>query len=371
MESNFVVTQGALFDVIGVADAAIGQMAEKYLPLKINGIDDKTGYKIVHEARMICKSTRVKVEKHGKEMRENAVKYQKAVITEEKRILGLIEPIETHLQTEEKAVDDAVEAIKQEAARKEAARIQARIDRLEADYGMGLFGQNYKLPFEAPGTEVPLALLKVCTDEQFEKFCAAIQAAVGKEQIRVAEIEQKRLIEEKRMAEIALEQETERQRLAAVALAQAEEERKARLREKLEADERERKETEIRAAQKKIDDERAEWEMVKKAEADARRHAQELEVVRKEAAEKAKLEAEEFVRQNALRLAEKERIDKIAAEKKEARKPDKEKLLGFVDYLEAMIPPTMKTPEGKDILMLFQTEFTKLVEMFRNKVMTL
>jgi len=374
--NNLEVIQGKVFDVIGAADAVIAQMAEKYLPLKINGIDDKSGYKAVHEARMIVKSTRVKVEKHGKDMREDAVKYQKAVIAEEKRIIGLMEPVETHLAAEEKAVDDAAEAIKQAAALKEAARIQARIDRLESDYGMGLFGQNYKLPFEAPGLEVPLALLKVCTDEQFEQFCGKIQAAKTKENLRLVEIEKAAAAESERLARVAAEQDAERQRLETVAQEQANEERKARMREKLEADERERKEAEIRAAQKKIDDEKAEWERIKKAESDAieaakqkaiddEKHAVELEKARQEAALKAIKDLEEKAKREAREKAEKECLAKIAAEKKEARRPDKEKIVNFADAIGSCSRPEMKTQEGAGIML----EIGKLIDNLKREIL--
>ena len=347
MEANLEVIQGKVFDVIGVADAVIAQMAEKYLPLKIDGIDDKEGYKRVHDARMVVKSTRVKVEKKGKEIREDAVKYQKAVIAEEKRIVGLMEPIEAHLSAEEKAVDDAMEAITQEASRKETERIQARIDRLEFDYGMGLFGQNYKLPFEAPGMEVPLALLKVCTDEQFEQFCVKIQEARTKENLRLFEIEKAAYDEHERLAKVAAEQEAERQRLEAVAQAQA--------------------------------DEKAEWERIKKAEADAveaakqkviddEKHAVELEKARQEASLKAIKDLEEKTKREAAEKAAREERERIATEKKEARRPDKQRLFDFARMLELDFAfPDMKTEEGAVIMKEFKNGLIVLVNNLKIK----
>lgn len=65
---NLEVVEGKVFDVIGLQDRVIAQMAEQYLPLKIRDIEDKAGLKKVHEARMIVKGARVKVENKRKEL---------------------------------------------------------------------------------------------------------------------------------------------------------------------------------------------------------------------------------------------------------------------------------------------------------------
>ncbi len=395
MTTNLEVVQGKVFDVIGVADAVIAQMAEKYLPLKIKGIDDKAGYQAVHEARMVVKNTRVKVEKHGKEMREDAVKYQKAVIAEEKRIVALMEPIENHLSAEEKVIDDALEAIKKEKERQAEEKIQTRITRLEV-FGMGLVAGHYKLPFEANGVSVPLSLLKVCNDDQFEQFINKIQEAENRELARVAAIEANRKAEEERLATIAAEQEKERLRLDAIRLeneriakeaeekerlrlaAIAEEERKKRIQDKLEQDERDRQAAAIRAEEKRILDEKAEWERIKAEEIRAReaakqkifddaKHAQELDVALKEAAEKARLQAEEDARQERIRAENAERLARIAAEKKAARAPDKEKLLAYVDLICHVSPPQLKTGEAKDIVIEFERKLAEAIDALRER----
>lgn len=356
MTNNLEVVQGKVFDVIGVADAVIAQMAEKYLPLKINGIDDKPGYKAVHEARMVVKNTRVKVEKHGKEMREDAVKYQKAVIAEEKRIVALMEPIEAHLSAEEKAIDDALEAIKQEAARKEAERIQKRIERLEG-YGMGLIGGIYKLPFDAPGTEFPAVLVKTCTDEQYEKFCTAIQEVKDKEVARLAKIEADRKAEEERLAKIAAEQAAERQLLEIARIEQ--EEAAKKLREEQAAIEVEKKRlADAEAARlRAIEDEKIRIENEKKRQA-------ELEQAKKEAAEKALRDAEEKAKREAKEKADREERERIAAEKKAARQPDKVKILTWVSTFNDTNNPTpcLKTDEAKEIVRIAKEYIEKILQ---------
>ena len=47
----------------GVQDSAIAEMRDKYMPLKVDGIEDRKGLLIVREARMQVKGVRVAVEK--------------------------------------------------------------------------------------------------------------------------------------------------------------------------------------------------------------------------------------------------------------------------------------------------------------------
>ncbi|MDD2657782.1 MAG: hypothetical protein PHD04_03955 [Candidatus Pacebacteria bacterium] len=358
--SNLEVVQGKVFDVIGVADAVIAQMSEKYLPLKIKGLDDKAGYKAVHDARMVVKDTRVKVEKKRKELKEDALRYGQAIDKEANRIKGLLEPVEAHLTEEEKAVDDALEAIKKKKERQEEIRIQARRDRLAA-LGVGFNGQMWTYQNE----NLPDALLKIASDEQFEQFANKFQEAVEAEKEKKTAEEAKRKEEEERLAKMAAEQEAERQRFEAIKREQEEEERKRHIREKLEADERERQAEALRKEEKRIADEKAEWERIKKAEQDEIKHRQELDVVRREAAEKARLQAIEDVKREAEEKAEQERLAKIAAEKKEARRPDKERLIAFAD--NDFFIPTMKTQEGLTIINEFKIEFDRAIKNLRTK----
>jgi hypothetical protein len=92
-----------------LADAVIADMAKKYLALTIKDLDDKEGFELVHVARMDVKAKRVEVTKKGKDLRAEANAYNKAVLDEEKRIIGLLAPIETHLETEENRITDEKE----------------------------------------------------------------------------------------------------------------------------------------------------------------------------------------------------------------------------------------------------------------------
>ena len=100
-----------------VTDAVLKNIKTKYLPLKINGIDDKEGYDTVHKARIVCRDLRVLTEKLCKKGREDATKIQKAWIQKEKEVVAEISEVEQHLKKQEDAVDAEIEARKIRAER--------------------------------------------------------------------------------------------------------------------------------------------------------------------------------------------------------------------------------------------------------------
>lgn len=72
-----------------------------------------------------------------------------------------------------------------------------------------------------------------------------------------------------------------------------------------------------------------------------------------------------MVEQNMIETALKERI---AAEKKAARAPDKEKLLKFAEEFEKPANPEMKTIEGKQILNTFNQKIEDALVDLRERV---
>ena len=113
-------------------DAAIAELAEEYLTLQISGLDDTEGYAIVHRARMDVKGKRVAVEKVRKELKADALDYGRKVDAEAKRLTALLEPIETHLSEQERAIDDEKERIKNAARLKAEAEARAKAEAEEA-----------------------------------------------------------------------------------------------------------------------------------------------------------------------------------------------------------------------------------------------
>jgi hypothetical protein len=357
-----------------VTDAAIAKLNTDYMALTVRDVFDNVGYEMVKKARIDIKKRRVEVEKTRVTLKAESLEYGRRVDGEAKRITALLEPIETHLIGQEKIVDDEKARIKAEAERIGAERLQARITTLST-FNAIFNGQTYL----SYGLQIPAALVKVCTDDQFVQFIAQIQTAKDAEDARVKaeedarkrEIERMRLVAEEQQ-KIAEAQEAERKKIAAEAerikaeqieaervrlQGIADEERKARIKERLETAEREKKEAAIRAEAERVRKEREEWEAIKAQEArdiaaakqkviDDARHAAELEKAKNEAAEKAKVEAEAKIKRESEDKALRERLALAAAEKKAARRPDKEKLRAYLVSVFGVERPELKTPEG-------------------------
>lgn len=102
-----------------VTETIIADLKNRYLPLKINGIEDKETYLLVKEARKECKSLRIMAEKICKKGREEAVAIQKAWVTKEKDVAGRIGEVEDHLEKQEKDYEAAVAKEKEESKRKQ------------------------------------------------------------------------------------------------------------------------------------------------------------------------------------------------------------------------------------------------------------
>ncbi|MGA2160084.1 MAG: hypothetical protein ABSG90_12840 [Dehalococcoidia bacterium] len=363
MGEKEVATQVVNFAVVkfDANDALIGKLSQEFMPLKIDGLDDEKGLKEVHKARMVMVKLRTGIEEQRKGFVAGVLKYQKDVNTEAKRLVELAAPIEEHLTAEENKITQEKLRIKEEADRKEKEHIQARINRLQFDYGMKYDGSFYRLPFENAGISLSGALVSTLPDADFEQICTQIYAEIHNEKKRVAAIEAKkkeeeaekerlRKIEEERLAKERAEQEAERKRLAG-------------------------EKAKIDAENKRIAEEKAKLEAEKKALQDAKeaeerekKRLADLEQMRKDTAEKARIEAEEKAKKDA---EEKERLEREAKEKaarEEALKPDKTKLLEFATMLETLIMPATQTAEGNAIVVTIADDIGKLVKKIRKAV---
>ena len=349
---DLIVLEGKVFDVIGINDARIAQAAEKFMPLTIKNLDDKAGYAAVHEGRMVVRNMRIIVEKHAKKVRGKAVKFQRDVIAEEKRVISLIQPIEDHLTDEENRVDEEKTRIKAEADAKEAARIQARINIL-FKMGCKFDGTN----FSYASLVAPQALVKVCTDEQFTIFTTNIQKAINEETaVRAAEME--------RIAQVTTAQEAERIRLAKEsARIKAEQDRITAE----QTQERQRLAAEAKSIQNEKDrlaNEKKAAEDAKKAEEQAKLRAEELVKAQEEAAEKAARETEERIKREQAEKVIREEKARIAAEHKAARAPDKEKIIKWIATFNETNNPTpiVKSTEAGKIIHKLRTDLKTLLQ---------
>jgi hypothetical protein len=268
-------------------DVAIAKLAEDYLPLKVNGINDKKGLQVVHAARMDVKAKRVAVEKTRKDLKADALRFGQMVDAEAKRLTALIEPIEYHLASEEHKIQEEKDRIKKIEEDAKKAAWQKRIDAMTA------VGAVFS----------PLDLRDM-TETTFAQFLAdATKAHAEKARKEAEEAEAKRLADEKAAAERAnqeAELKAERERLAAIQREQEAE--RAKLRE--------------------------EREKIEREEA-TRRRAVELENAKREAAEKARVETER-------RLAEDASAEKAKAEALEAARLKAESERPYREQLQAL-----------------------------------
>jgi DNA repair exonuclease SbcCD ATPase subunit len=175
-----------------VADAAIDELAEKYLPLTIKGVDDKEGFEACDAARKDVKKIRSTVEATRKELKADALEYGRKVDAEAKRLKGLLEPIENHLTNQ-------VDAIKAEKKRIEREWLDKRIEALKP------FAEV--IPDES--------FLKKLDDSEFATLLANEQTAHEAREAQKKREEEERAELERLRAEEAKRQQEEAERLRA------------------------------------------------------------------------------------------------------------------------------------------------------------
>lgn len=96
----------------------------------ITEITNADGRAQTHTARMLLKNTRVAIQKAGEDARDDATKFSKAVIAEEKRLVGLIKPEECRLERLQDEWDEAREREKQAAIEAELRRVEGIQERI-------------------------------------------------------------------------------------------------------------------------------------------------------------------------------------------------------------------------------------------------
>ena len=293
-----------------LTDAAIEQMEKEFLPLVVNGIEDKAGYNTVREARLLVKKHRVDVEKTRKTLKADALAFTQAVDGEARRITARLEPIETHLQEQEDVIRKEQERRKAEEERLKQEKIQHRIKRLLALDLIRYNGTGY----EFGDFEIHNEHISEMPDEEFEATFDNFAHAIKKEKEKLAEEERLRQEERKKM-------EAERARLEAIDREQKE------------------KEAALKAEQDKLEAEKRAIAEAKQKEETEKKRQLELEQARKEAAEKARIEAEQKSIRESAEKAEAERLAELEAKRQAALRPDKEKLVAFAYEIEALAMP--------------------------------
>jgi hypothetical protein len=331
-----VTEQTTALTVIQRAVAAIGITAEREKELRelaartngINAITNKDGYQQVHSGRMALKNERVSIQNLAKDARDDATKFSRAVIAEEKRIIGLIEPEEQRLQKLQDAYDAAIEAEKQAkiaAEQKRVADLQERVAELRGN----------RMLSPTSGAELIAEHIAdvdgIAVDDSFQEF---------REQAELAKADGLKFLRDLHAAAVAHETEqarikAEREELARLRL--EEEKRQAAERARIAAEESIAKAARDAEAAKQAEELRLmRVAQQQAAEAERKRIAEEeaaAKAVRDAEAAKLAAERAEFERQQAEARRVKEELER--AERERARlasikKPADDELLGVL-----------------------------------------
>lgn len=264
--------------------------------------------KQAREGRLFLKSKRVDVENKRKALKEQSLREGQTIDSIARILKNLIEPIEEHLEQQEKYAE-----IK-EAARKEALQAE-RIDILK--------------PLNAPYS---LYDLKNMAESDFNDLVNGLKAAIQSRIDAEKKAEQERIEREKAEAEERERIRIENERLRA----------EAAEREKAMAAERARLEAERKAAEELARKEREESERKLMAEA-AEREKLEAEI-------RAKAESEAKAKRDAEIKAQEEERQQILAERRAKRAPDKNKLNELAAKIATIHFPDVKSEEAENIL---------------------
>jgi hypothetical protein len=311
--------------VLDEKEASLIELASKFKGLKVNGVDDKEGFNTVRDGRLAIKKARVEIQKAGKALRENAVKFQKTVIERENQLIAIIEPVENELMMEESRIAKEKEDLRIAAERKENERIQARVKALsEFNYYLDLYDA------------------KIMPEENFQALLGHAEAEFKKQQEAEAkakaEAERVKREEEERL-------QREREELARQRAENEAKEAEIRAsREKLERDQREREEY-----ARKQEEEKQAWLKAEREKLEAEKRAFELEKQKKEAEERARIESENRIKREAEEKAERERLTELERQRQEALKPDKEKLLSYIKSLSGIPHPQLQDDKAKQL----------------------
>lgn len=327
-----------------VTDSAISELTEKYMHLKINNFDDKEGYKIVKNARIVMKNYRVDIDKKRKELTSDALEYQRRINSEAKRIIALLEPIENHLFLMEEAYEKEQEKQKLIKEQAEEAKIQIRIQQMiELDFKFNgvLYVTEYMDTFNDEKIQLTPKFIKIMDDETFDAFirnakeyhASHLQYLSEQEQIKkdaAAKEEAQIKAEKERLSQQQKEQENERHRLNEIAREQA------------------KKESALKAEEYRIENEKRKHEEHKRLEAEsAERRNREI--------------ADEIEREN--KKIEHEKNEKL---RQELLLPDKEKLINFLQktkniLIYTIIIPDLNSSEAEFIISNFQSKINNII----------
>lgn len=261
------VTQRATL-ALGLSDIekTLQELAGK--STSITAITNADGYEQCRSSRIALKNQRIEIEKRGKEARDDAQKFSKAVIAEQNRLIAIIEPEEARLQKLESAHDDAIEAAKQariDAELKRVTYLQERVTYLRGNQSLTSMTDSALLAEHISDLEGEPV------DDSFQEFRQQAEDAKAAGLARLRQLHAASIERETEQARI----EAEREELAELRAIQAKRdaEERARIAEE-ERKQREKLAAEVAAERKRIAEEDDAAKAIREAEAAERQEAQ-------------------------------------------------------------------------------------------------
>ena len=316
-----------------VDTAAIKADVEMWGKMTIAGIEDKEGYRRVQEGRLLLKKVRTGIEQRRKELKAGALEYGRKVDAVAKELTALIEPTEEKLGAISSEHLAALEAI-------EIQKLDERMAKLAAI-----------------GDTSSRIAVRAMSDKMFDE-CLAFATAEHSKRVEAARVAE----EERQKAEADA---AEARRLEAEKL-KADREALELERKQL-ADRRAQEQAELKAEQARINADRKEVERLRNEEAD-RLQAQRDEIARQQ----AEIDAANALRDGALRQQVEADLAQAEAEERariaEELKPDREKLVKFIDKLAKLPSPKLETEAGKALMDRINNELGELVYAFYAQV---
>ena len=203
--------------------AELNKLVEKTKNIIASDLKDKEQIALVKESRIELKNARVSITKKGKELREEAVAFQKAVIVKEKELIAIIEPEELRLEN----IEQEAKILKQKEER--LAVLPSRKERLA------------EIKDEVAITDDEILLMDSPTFEEYRN--TRITNYNNKIAFEIQERERK--VKE---AEVAIHRQKE--------LEEAKEKARVEERERMERYEKEKKEREVIEAERKVKEEK-------------------------------------------------------------------------------------------------------------------
>lgn len=172
-----------------ISDAFFKKMKSKFSKLKIDGSDDKAGYEKVRLALATTRSTKSSIESKRKEIKEESLKFGRAVDSEARRLQEILSPIDDALREKKRAVDEEKDKIKEEKRAAIERAIQGRSIKL-MEIGMLFNGLKYTFDDEV----ISVAELSIYSDKNFD---ALVERVIIKVAVAGEEAEKAKKLEEK------------------------------------------------------------------------------------------------------------------------------------------------------------------------------